>query len=72
MLQYLKGHNGLGWGVAISRDGHYAISGSSDRTVRVWDIETYKCISVLKGHTESVSGVAMSSDGRRAVSCSRG
>ncbi|KAG0214739.1 hypothetical protein BGX31_001040, partial [Mortierella sp. GBA43] len=46
------------------------VSGSSDKTVRVWDIETGICLKVLSGHTNGVSGVAFSRQRDQVVSCS--
>ena len=34
------------------------ISGSSDNTVRVWDLGSKSCVEVLRGHTMSVHSVA--------------
>ncbi len=56
------------YGVAFSPDGHCALSGSEDSTVRVWALETGTCERVLEGHTGSVFDVAFSPDGRRALS----
>eukprot|EP00921_Rhytidocystis_pertsovi_P015616 GHVQ01024830.1.p1 GENE.GHVQ01024830.1~~GHVQ01024830.1.p1 ORF type:complete len:844 (+),score=76.21 GHVQ01024830.1:281-2812(+) len=33
----------------------YIVSGSDDKTVRVWDYQTKQCIQVLSGHTKNVS-----------------
>jgi WD40 repeat protein len=54
--------------VALSSDGRAAVSGSDDRTVRVWDLYQGRCTAVLEGHTGGVRGVALSADGRAAVS----
>jgi hypothetical protein len=64
----LTGHTRAVRSVAISADGRRAVSGSGDRTVRVWDLETGDCAAVLQGHAVSVWGVAVTPDGRRAVS----
>ncbi|HLK55897.1 MAG TPA: TIR domain-containing protein, partial [Chthonomonadaceae bacterium] len=64
----LKGHTNWVRGVALSSDGLRAVSGSYDNTVRVWDLQTGRCIATLKGHTGTVYGVALSSDGLRVVS----
>jgi WD40 repeat protein len=54
--------------VAISRDGTCIVSGSNDKTVKVWDAATGKEVLSLKGHTGQVRSVAISSDGKRIVS----
>ncbi|MCP9902495.1 caspase family protein [Cyanobium sp. Cruz CV13-4-11] len=55
--------------VAFSPDGRRIVSGSDDKTLRLWDAASGKPIgSPLQGHTESVWSVAFSPDGRRIVS----
>jgi WD40 repeat protein len=54
--------------VAFSSDGSRIVSGSDDRSVRVWDALTGGEKHVLNGHTDSVRSVAFSSDGSRIVS----
>ena len=56
--------------VAYSPDGSCIASGSSDKTVRVWDVATGRQLSELKGHDSYVSGVAYSPDGARIASAS--
>jgi small GTP-binding protein len=53
---------------AFSPDGKRALSGSGDRSVRLWDLETGRCLRTFNGHTDLVQRVALSSDGRRAIS----
>jgi len=38
MLTVLKNHEGSVYSVAISPEGKRIVSGSQDRTIRVWDI----------------------------------
>ncbi|KAG9075711.1 hypothetical protein FRC06_009942, partial [Ceratobasidium sp. 370] len=55
--------------VAFSRDGHRIVSGSHDKTVRVWDADTGAPIGEpLTGHSDLVTSVAFSPDGHRIVS----
>jgi WD40 repeat protein len=53
--------------VAFSPDGKKIISSSSDRTVKIWDIQG-NLLAVLTGHTHPVTSVAVSPDGQTIVS----
>lgn len=45
--QVLKGHKESVRAVAITADGRYAISGSFDNTLWVWDLENSQCLAVF-------------------------
>jgi len=57
--------------VTFSADGSQLASMSDDRTVRLWDTGTCRCIAILSGHSRSVISAAFSSDGLRLASTSR-
>jgi WD40 repeat protein len=55
--------------VAFSPDGKRVVSGSRDKTIRVWDAETGAVVSgPFEGHSSAVISVAFSPDGKRIVS----
>ncbi|KAF5373835.1 hypothetical protein D9758_000999 [Tetrapyrgos nigripes] len=57
------------WDISISSDGGRIVSGSDDRTVRIWDAQTGTAIGEpLQGHEDQVRSVAFSPDGARIVS----
>ncbi|KAJ7181118.1 hypothetical protein C8R46DRAFT_598076 [Mycena filopes] len=72
MQVVLVGHQDAITSVAFSPDGTRIVSGSWDKTVRVWDTETQTQIgALLGGHTGTVTSVAFSPDGTRIVSGSK-
>lgn len=50
------------WGISLSWDGTRLISGSKDKTARIWDANSGKLMQTLKGHTGWVMAVKISSD----------
>ncbi|MBK9386066.1 MAG: WD40 repeat domain-containing protein [Planctomycetes bacterium] len=54
----LIGHSDLVSSLAFTQDGKFLISGSHDRTARVWKVSTGEVLHVLKGHSDQVAAVA--------------
>src|ERR1044071_1927312 len=48
--------------VEYSPDGKYVLTGSSDKTVKLWEVETGREVRQLVGHTAGIWSVAFSSD----------
>nr|CDS33691.1 guanine nucleotide binding protein subunit [Hymenolepis microstoma] len=67
----LHGHSHFVSDVVMSSDGQFAISGSCDRTLRLWDLNTGKTATSFVGHTNDVLSVHFSADNRQIVSGSR-
>jgi len=67
----LKGHSHYVQDVAISSDGQFALSGSWDGTLRLWDLSTGTTTRNFYDHTKDVLSVAFSADNRQIVSGSR-
>ena len=54
--------------VSLSVDGCYALSGSWDHTLKLWEMGTGRCLRTYEGHTNSVNSVALSPDRAHALS----
>ena len=64
----LVGHTGEIHSVVFSPNGHYVLSGSMDRTVRLWDVTGGQESCCFGGHTNGVMVVAFSPNGYFAAS----
>ncbi|WP_437747130.1 PQQ-binding-like beta-propeller repeat protein [Sorangium sp. So ce1504] len=64
----LFGHSDRVNACAISPDGQRIVSGSSDGTLKVWDLPTGKLLSTLEGHAKEIRCCDISPDGQRIVS----
>ena len=67
-LRRFEGHTAAIESVVFSPDGRRALSGSQDKTVRLWEVDTGKLVRQFEGNTQRVFGVAFSPDGRQALS----
>ena len=64
----LKGHSHFVEDVVISSDGQFALSGSWDGTLRLWDLTTGQTTRRFLGHSKDVLSVAFSMDNRQVHS----
>ncbi|MBM4068848.1 MAG: hypothetical protein FJ271_07870 [Planctomycetes bacterium] len=62
------GHSGPINAMALRRNGQVALTGSSDKTMKLWDAASGKELAVFKGHEGSVTCVALSPGGKLALS----
>lgn len=67
----LTGHSHFVQDIVISSDGQFALSGSWDGTLRLWDLNSGNTTRRFIGHSKDVLSVAFSVDNRQIVSGSR-
>ena len=63
-IKSLHGHNHFVSSLALNSDNTKLVSGSWDKTVRLWDLPTSKSEVLFKGHTKDVLCVGFSHDER--------
>ena len=67
-LPLFKRHSDTINSIAFSPDGKMLASGSSDNTIKIWNIADRLEIRTLRGHSEAVNSVAFSPDGKLLAS----
>jgi|GEM_PF-6492089 len=70
MVHTFKGHQEDIWSTVFSPNSKYVVSGSRDKTVKLWNIENKSLVHTFTDHLDSVYSVAISSDGDYLVSAS--
>src|SRR5262249_26371562 len=71
LLRTLEGHQGAVQSVAFDPQGETLASGSSDRTVKLWEVRSGKLLRTLKGQmSRGVWSIAFGSEGRTLASAS--
>jgi hypothetical protein len=54
--------------VAFSPDGKFALAGSQDGKIRLWEVQSGAKIKTFTGHSDEISGLAFSPDGKKIIS----
>ncbi len=70
-VRRFAGHRQQVNSVAFSQDGKLAVSGSSDRTVRLWDAKTGEHLHTFEVE-KGIWGVSLSADGKHLLGCEGG
>jgi hypothetical protein len=64
----LSGHTDFVRAVAFSPDGRTAVSGSTDKSIILWDLATGEKLRAFIGHTGFIQSLAFSADGKALLS----
>ncbi|HEX7841792.1 MAG TPA: WD40 repeat domain-containing protein [Kofleriaceae bacterium] len=70
LIRKLVGHDGFVTACSVSPNGRCVVSASSDKTLKVWDLESGRALVTLEGHASAVTACAVAPDGRRVISAS--
>jgi guanine nucleotide-binding protein subunit beta-2-like 1 protein len=67
-LKCLTGHSHFVTDLTISNDNTFVISSSWDKTMRLWDLRSGRCVRQFIGHDKEVLTTAFSADNRQIFS----
>lgn len=72
MINIFRGHTNWVRSITFSPDGKWVVSGSADKTIRIWDASSGDVAAgPFEGHSDSVFAVAFSPDNKLIASGSR-
>jgi WD40 repeat protein len=54
--------------ISVFKDNSKVITGSSDKTLKIWDTLTGECLDTLTGHEDEISCIVVSDEGNKIVS----
>jgi WD40 repeat protein len=63
-----KAHDNMVRCVCVSADSKYFISGSRDKSIKIWNIEGNLIKSIDKAHDEYIVSVCISADSKYIIS----
>ncbi|KAB5527371.1 hypothetical protein DKX38_021218 [Salix brachista] len=66
----LRGHRTAVYCAIFDRSGRYVITGSDDRLVKIWSMETAFCLASCRGHEGDITDLAVSSNNALVASAS--
>ncbi|KAL1190949.1 Dynein assembly factor with WD repeat domains 1 [Cardamine amara subsp. amara] len=69
-IKRLRGHRNAVYCALLDRSGRYVITGSDDRLVKVWSMETAYCLATCRGHEGDITDLAVNSNNTFIASAS--
>ncbi|XP_006649960.1 PH-interacting protein-like [Oryza brachyantha] len=60
IIKRLRGHQNAVYCATFDRTGRYVITGSDDRLVKIWAMETAFCLASCRGHEGDITDLAVS------------
>ena len=63
----LEGHSKTVYSVCVTPDSLHVVTGSGDKTARVWRLADGSLVRTLQGHSEAVNSVCVTADGERVI-----
>lgn len=66
----LVGHTNGITALCFSPDNNFIVSGSTDKTIRVWDITTGLQVKIFTEHSETITALEFTKDGKYVLSAS--
>lgn len=69
-LKKLRGHRNAVYCAIFDRLGRYVITGSDDRLVKIWSMETAYCLASCRGHDGDITDLAVSFNNALVASAS--
>ena len=61
-IRTISAHSRQVQSIEINREGKFIISGSCDKTIKIWDIQSGKLLKTLLGHNDFILSIAISHD----------
>lgn len=62
-----RGHHGPVTAIKYSKNGEFIVSGSRDKTIRIWETATGRELRVLNGHEYTIRSIVFSPDERKIL-----
>ncbi|KAK0608266.1 hypothetical protein LWI29_028087 [Acer saccharum] len=69
-IKRVRGHRNAVYCAILDRSGRYVITGSDDRLVKIWSMETAYCLASCRGHEGDITDLAVSSNNALVASSS--